>query len=77
MVILVKDENGFDKALDFVTYGWKVIPDEGDESKVDILFNNGDHVRLPVDVYNSTIGRLITSGEVIDAREGAQVEYPR
>jgi len=69
MVILVKDENGLDRALDFVTYGWKVFPVDGNDSVVDILFNNGDHVKLPIEVYNDTIGRLITSGEIIDARE--------
>jgi len=75
MVILVKDENGLDRAIDFVTYGWKVHPVDGNDSIVDILFNNGEHVTLPVSVYNNTIGKLITSGEIIDAR--VPDEYPR
>ncbi len=69
MIVLVKDNNGSDKAVDFSSVGWTTKAVNGNDSAIEIILDSGEQITMSTEQYNNMLNNLIESGSVIDFRK--------
>jgi hypothetical protein len=66
MLILVRDQQGREKAIDIGSTGWTAEPDATNEMRVNVMFDDGFRAVLTIDQYERIKSTLLRNGELLD-----------